>query len=429
MFCLKIACATLQFLCKKNRLRLLSVIITIIFDFNKNVTDLLFNNHALCGAINKIFICMKKLTIAALCLLSLAACAPKQTVQLIDKQNFAKEVDGKMVELFTIKNDAGVTAQITNLGARIVSLWVPDNKGVMQDVVMGFETLDEYQKSADGVYFGALIGRYGNRIGGAAFTLNDSTYQVDRNEGRNSLHGGKKGYFNVVLDGKQLSDSVVEFSYLSQDGEAGFPGNLQVKVVYTITKCNAIKIEYFAETDKPTICNLTNHSFFNLSGDASTSINDHVLMINADQYTPVDFTLIPTGELASLDSSALDFRTPTAIGDRIEQVRGGYDHNYVLNAKDSCSKCGLILGASVTSPVSGITMDVLTNEPGIQFYAGNFISGKETGKYGKLYGRRCALCLETQHFPDSPNKANFPSTVLNPGEKYYSVCVYKFSAK
>ncbi len=359
----------------------------------------------------------------------MVACSSKPQLPLADKANFAKEVDGKMVELYTIKNDAGMTAQITNFGGRIVNLFVPDKNGDFKDVVMGFATLDEYQKSADGAYFGALIGRYGNRIGGASFTLNDSTYQVDRNDGLNSLHGGQKGYFYQVLDGKQVSDSVVELTYLSQDGEAGFPGNLNVKVVYTITKCNAIKIEYFAETDKPTVCNLTNHSFFNLSGDASTSILDHILTINADQYTPVDSTLITTGELASLDSTALDFRTPTAVGDRIEQVRGGYDHNYVLNQDKKCGKCGLTLGASLTSPVSGITMNVLTNEPGIQFYAGNFISGKETGKYGQLYGRRCALCLETQHFPDSPNKENFPSVVLNPGEKYYSVCVYQFCNK
>lgn len=370
---------------------------------------------------------MRKLLIAAGAL-AMVACTSKPSVQLIDKANFAKEVDGKMVELFTIKNDAGMTAQITNYGARIVNLWVPDKNGVFQDVVMGFSTLDEYLASSDGAYFGALIGRYGNRIGGATFTLNDSVYQLEANDGPNSLHGGSKGYFSVVLDGKQLSDSVVELSYLSKDGEANFPGNLQIKVVYTITKCNSIKIEYFAETDKPTVCNLTNHSFFNLSGDASTSINDHVMTINADRFTPVDANLIPTGELASLDNSPLDFRTPTAIGERInsddEQIKlgNGYDHNFVLNVADS----GLTFAAKVTSPVSGINMAVFTNEPGLQFYGGNFISGKETGKYGKVYGYRNALCLETQHFPDSPNKADFPSVVLNPGENYYSICVYKF---
>ena len=372
---------------------------------------------------------MKKV-LFALSALAMVACTSKQQCQLplADKANFAKEVDGKQVSLFTIKNDAGVTAQITNYGGRIVNLFVPDKNGAFQDVVMGFDNLDQYQSSNDGLYFGALIGRYGNRIGGASFKIGEETFNVDANERRNSLHGGKKGYFAVVWDGKQLNDSTLELSYLSADGEAGFPGNLNVKVVYTITKCNAIKIEYFAETDKPTVCNLTNHSFFNLSGDASTTINDHVLQINADKYTPVDFSLITTGEIAALDSTPLDFRTPTAIGERIDKAHG-YDHNYVLNDSVKCCKSGLTLAATVTSPVSGITMKVLTNEPGLQFYSGNFISGKETGKYGKLYPRRGALCLETQHFPDSPNKENFPSVVLNPGEKYYSVCVYAFCNK
>ncbi len=378
---------------------------------------------------------MRKLFIVAGAL-AMVACTSKQSVQLIDKANFAKEVDGKQVELYTIKNAAGVTAQITNYGGRVVSLWVPDKDGVFQDVVMGFDNIDQYQTSPDGTYFGAIIGRYGNRIDNAAFTLNDSLYQLEKNDGRNSLHGGSKGYYSVMWDGQQTSDSTVELSYLSKDGEANFPGNLQVKVVYTITKCNAIKIEYFAETDKPTICNLTNHSFFNLSGDASTNIADHLLMINADSFTAVNDNLIPTGELTPVEGTPLDFRTPTAVGERInsdfEQIKRGhgYDHNFVLNTDSAkCCKSGLTLAATVKSPTSGITMKVLTNEPGLQFYAGNFISGRETGKYGKTYKYRGALCLETQHFPDSPNKADFPSVVLNPGDKYYSICVYAFSNK
>lgn len=368
--------------------------------------------------------------------IAMVACSSKTEVQLIDKANFAKEVDGKQVELYTIKNAAGVTAQITNYGGRIVSLWVPDKNGVFQDVVMGFDNIDKYLTSPDGTYFGALIGRYGNRIANAKFTLGEETYELEKNDGRNSLHGGSKGYFSVMWDGKQLSDSTVELSYLSKDGEANFPGNLDIKVLYTITNCNAIKIEYFAETDKPTICNLTNHSFFNLSGDASTSITDHELMINADYFTPVDGNLIPTGELALVEGTPLDFRTPKTIGERInsdfEQIRRGhgYDHNFVLNIDTTkCCKKALNLAAVAKSPVSGISMTVLTNEPGLQFYAGNFISGREIGKYGKRYSHRGALCLETQHFPDSPNKADFPSVVLNPGDKYYSVCVYKFSNK
>lgn len=369
---------------------------------------------------------MKKIFIALSALIAVS-CSSKQQVQLIEKANFAKEVDGKMVDLFTVKNASGLTAQITTFGARIVNLWVPDNNGDFQDVVMGYSSIDEYLSSNE-QYFGACIGRYGNRIGGAQFSLNDSLYQLERNDGPNSLHGGRKGYFNVVFDGVQLSDSSVQMSYLSPDGDAGFPGNLQIKLVYTMTSCNGLKIEYFAETDKPTIVNLTNHSYFNLSGDASTSILDHVLTLYADKYTPVDRNLIPTGELASVEGTPMDFTKATAIGERInndfEQLKfgKGYDHNWVINPSDKC----LNKAATITSPVSGITMVVLTNEPGIQFYAGNFIAGKDTGKYGKVYNYRGAFCLETQHYPDSPNKADFPSVTLNPGEKYYSVCIYKF---
>jgi aldose 1-epimerase len=360
-------------------------------------------------------------------LLLMAACAPKEQSKQIDPANFAKEVDGKKVELFTIKNANGVFAQITTFGGRIVNLFVPDANGELKDVVLGYSTIDGYLSSST-PNFGAAIGRYGNRIGNAKFTLNDSTYQLDANDGRNCLHGGSKGYYNVVFDGKQLSDSSMEITYLSKDGEMGFPGNLQVRIVYTMTADNAVKIEYFAETDAPTVCNLTNHAYFNLSGDMSTSINDHILQINADKYTAVDNFLIPTGVLAPVDSTPMDFRTPTAIGARIDadfeqlKIGRGYDHNWVINPASE----GLNYAVSVTSPVSKINMKIYTNEPGIQFYGGNFLNGMDHGKNGVTYNHRSAFCLETQHFPDSPNKPEFPTTVLNPGEKYYSICIYKF---
>jgi aldose 1-epimerase len=372
---------------------------------------------------------MKNYLVIASVLL-MAACAPKEQLKLIDPANFAKEVDGKKVELFTIKNSNGLTAQITTFGGRVVNLFVPDANGKFQDVILGYSSIDGYLTSPT-PNFGAAIGRYGNRIGNASFTLNDSTYHLDANDGRNCLHGGSKGFYNVMWDGKQLSDSSMEISYLSKDGEMGFPGNLQVRIVYTMTACNSLKIEYYAETDAPTVCNLTNHAYFNLSGDMSTSINDHLLQINADKYTAVDSFLIPTGELASVEGTPMDFRTPTAIGARVgenfEQLKRGfgYDHNWVINP----SKEDLKFAVSVTSPVSKINMKIYTNEPGIQFYGGNFLNGKDNGKYGVAYNYRSAFCLETQHFPDSPNKPEFPTTVLNPGQKYYSVCYYSFSVE
>jgi aldose 1-epimerase len=365
-------------------------------------------------------------------LFSLLACTKAvKELPLIDPATFQGEQDGKKVELFTLKNSNGIVAQITNFGGKIVSLWVPDKKGKSEDIVMGYSTLAEYQKTGE-IYFGSLIGRYGNRIGNAKFTLNDSVYTLAANNGPNSLHGGIKGYNNVVWDAVQNDESTLLLSYLSRDGEEGFPGNLQVNVTYELTDDNELKIEYKATTDKATPVNLTSHSFFNLKGAGNGDVLDHVLQINASHITPVDDGLIPTGEIAPVEGTPFDFRTPVAIGARINEdhqqlIFGkGYDQNWVLTAPSDST---LTLAAKVLEPASGRVMEVYTNEPGIQFYSGNFLTGKVTGKYGKVYPFRGSLCLETQHYPDSPNKPEFPSTILEPGKEYYSVCVYKFSVQ
>jgi aldose 1-epimerase len=349
---------------------------------------------------------------------------------VVDPLAFGGELDGKKVELFTLKNESGMIVQITNYGGRVVDLWVPDKSGTFQDVVLGYATLDGYLKSNE-IYYGTLVGRYGNRIGNAQFTLNDSLYTLAANNGVNHLHGGIKGFCNVVWDAVQSDEKTLLLSYLSPDGEEGYPGNLQVNVTYELTDDNELKIEYRATTDKPTLVNLTHHSYFNLKGVGNGDINDHLLQINAAQYTPVDSTLIPTGEIAPVDGTPFDFRTATAIGARVNEENQqlkyglGYDHNWVLQPADS----GLIYAAKVVEPVSGRTLEVYTNEPGLQFYGGNFLNGGDTGKNGVSYTHRSALCLETQHFPDSPNKPEFPTTILEPGAEYYSVCIYKFGVE
>jgi aldose 1-epimerase len=373
-----------------------------------------------------------KLFISIVALLTLFACSrAPENLPLIDPATFRGEQDGKKVELFTLKNSTGIVVQITNFGGKIVSLWVPDKNGKYEDVVMGYSTLSEYQKTGE-IYFGSLIGRYGNRIGKAQFMLHDTLYTLAANNGPNALHGGIKGFNNVVWDAVQDDESTLLLSYLSPDKEEGYPGNLQVNVTYELTDENELKIEYSATTDKATPVNLTSHSFFNLKGAGNGDVNDHLVQINAAYYTPVDGTLIPTGEIASVEGTPFDFRTPVAIGARInennQQLKfgNGYDHNFVLATP---SDTALTFAAKVTEPASGRTMEVYTNEPGIQFYGGNFLTGKETGKYGKVYPYRGAFCLETQHYPDSPNKPQFPSTILEPGQEYYSICIYKFGIK
>jgi aldose 1-epimerase len=333
------------------------------------------------------------------------------------------------MKLFNIENTHGLKSRITNYGGRVVDLFTPDKAGHFDDIVLGYESLYGYLNSHE-KYFGAIIGRYGNRIGEAKFEIDGKKYKLDANNGPNSLHGGNNGFHNVYWTITQLDQQTILMEYISEDMEEGFPGKLNLKVKYCMTDNNELKIEYFASTDKPTIVNLTHHSFFNLTGDFRNSINDHILEIPAEFYTPVDDELIPTGEIATVEGTPFDFRKPTRIGARVDEnsnqlKRGnGYDHNWVLDA-DGLNK-DIRLAAIVTEPSSGRIMEVYTNEPGIQFYSGNFLSGKDIGKNGIIYNYRTAFCLETQHFPDSPNKSNFPETLLNPGEEYYSICIYKF---
>lgn len=373
---------------------------------------------------------MKKMFMAVMATVVLLSCAEKKeesTLSGLKKSDFISEVEGKPTALYVLKNKNGVEACITNYGGRLVSLMVPDKAGKMTDVVLGYDNISQYV-SIDGNY-GALIGRYGNRIAQGKFTLNDQEYTLPQNNNGHCLHGGPKGYHTRVWDAKQLNDQALELTYLSADGEAGFPGNVNIKVVYTLTDDNAVDIAYEATTDKPTVINLTNHSYFNLSGIPS-SIVDHVIMVNADTYTPVDDLLIPTGELPSVEGTPMDLRQPTLIGDHINDdfdqlVKGkGYDHNWVLNSKGDIG----VLAAKVVSPQSHISLEVYTNEPGIQFYSGNFMR-EDKGKLGAVYNHRGALCLETQHYPDSPNQPNFPTTTVNPGETYKSRCIYKLSVE
>ncbi|WP_316810053.1 aldose epimerase family protein [Pedobacter heparinus] len=347
-----------------------------------------------------------------------------------DSAAFKANLNGKEVALYTLKNRNGAEASITNYGGRIISLWVPNNKGGFTDVVLGYDSLKSYQKKGE-PFFGALIGRYGNRIAKGKFTLDGSAYQLQLNDGVNTLHGGFDGFFGQVWDAKLVNEQTLELAYFSKDGEAGYPGNLTVKVTYELSNDNEIKISYSATTDKNTVVNLTNHAYFNLNGDGDSTITDHLLTINADGYTPVDATLIPTGKIEKVAGTPFDFNKATAIGARInesnEQLKygKGYDHNFVLR-----KEAGLQKVASVSSTKTGIVMDILTEEPGLQFYSGNFLTGEEhDGKNQVSYPHRSAFCLETQHFPDSPNQAAFPSTVLKPGQEYKTVTVYKFTVQ
>jgi aldose 1-epimerase len=373
---------------------------------------------------------MKKLSMAALALCMLVSCGEKKeeaTLSGLKPSDFVTEIDGKPTALYVLKNAKGVEACITNYGGRLVSLMVPDKNGKLTDVVLGYGSIADYLAS-DG-NFGALIGRYGNRIANARFTLDEVEYTLPANNNGHCLHGGPQGYHTRLWNAKQLNGQTLELTYLSVDGEAGFPGNLNIKVTYTLTDDNAIDIRYEATTDKPTLANLTNHSYFNLSGTPGSQIKDHLIQINADTFTPVDETLIPTGVLEPVEGTPMDLRTPVVVGTHIDDpydqlLRGkGYDHNWVLNAKGDVN----VLAAKVIAEKTGIVMEVYTNEPGLQFYAGNAMSGKDVGKHSTLYPHRGALCLETQHYPDSPNQPAFPTTTLRPGENYLSRCIYKFS--
>jgi len=353
----------------------------------------------------------------------------KEESNTMSGQFFGKSSDGKDVYIYTLRNANGMEARIITYGAILVSLKAPDKSGKLDDIVLGYDSLSQY--IANSPYFGAIVGRYGNRIGKARFSLNGHEYTLAENNGPNSLHGGNKGFDKVVWnvnDADSKEGRSLALTYLSKDGEEGYPGNLSVEVIYTLNDSNELRIDYRATTDKPTVVNLTHHSYFNLAGAGNGDILSHVLYIDADRFTPVDSTLIPTGELKPVKGTPLDFTKPVAIGARIDENNqqlkygGGYDFNWVLNKKDS----RLDLAARVEEKASGRAMEVYTTEPGLQFYSGNFLDGTITGKGGKKYGHRSGFCLETQHFPDSPNKANFPSTELDPGQIYSTTTIYKF---
>ena len=374
-------------------------------------------------------------------LLSLVACNNSTNIKsgnspdgskklnVLSKNSFQQIIDGKKTDLYVLKNKNNLEASFTNYGARIISLLVPDKKGELIDVVVGLSSVGQYQASTE-PYFGATIGRFGNRIAKGKFTLDNKSYTLFTNNGLNTLHGGKKGFQDVVWDARQIDGHTIEFTYLSKDMEEGYPGNLNVKVNYTLTDDNELKMEYEAITDKKTVINLTNHAFFNLNGEGSGNILNHLVQINADRYTPVDNTLIPSGKLESVEGTPFDFRKPETIGARIEtdniQLKNGkgYDHNYVLN---STKGGGLNHAATAWGDKSGIVMEVHTLEPGIQLYSGNFMQSKNTFKGGSKDDFRTAFCMETQHFPDSPNQPSFPTTVLNPLDIYKTSSVYKFS--
>jgi aldose 1-epimerase len=347
------------------------------------------------------------------------------------KEVFGKTVDGTSVDLYTLVATQGMTVKITNYGATVVSLRVPDRNGDPGDVTLGYDSPEEYYNGP--CYFGCIAGRYANRIAGGRFSLDDKKYVLAQNDSKNHLHGGNHGFDKAVWQASEVVNEDgpgLKLTYLSRDGEEGYPGNLAVTVVYTVTAKNELRINFSAETDKPTIVNLTHHSYFNLVGAGAGNILNHELMINADRFCPVDTTLIPTGKLKSVKGTPLDFTRPMAIGARIDQddeqlqIAKGYDHNWVLN-KESEGPC---LAARVFERLSGRTLEVYTTQPGIQFYSGNFMENGTAGKAGQIYNHRGGFCLETQHFPDSPNWPNFPSTVLEPESTYEHATIYKFAA-
>jgi aldose 1-epimerase len=346
------------------------------------------------------------------------------------KETFG-EFEGKKVDLHTLKNAHGMEVKITNYGGIVTSIKVPDKNNKFDDVVLGFNNLKDYL--GNNPFFGAVIGRYANRIGNAKFILEGKEYTLAKNNWANTLHGGVKGFDKVLWDAEPVTGKEgqsLKLTYMSKDGEEGFPGNLNVTVTYTLKDDNSFQIDYHATTDKPTVVNLTNHTYWNLAGEGSGGILAHKLMINADSFTPVDRGSIPTGEIRSIQGTPMDFRRPLAVGARIgsddEQLKfgNGYDHNWVINSRENDKP---VLAATVFEPVSGRQMEVYTTEPGIQFYSGNFLNENIIGKSGKGYGPRSALCLETQHYPDSPNKPKFPTTVLKPGEIYRTTTIYKFT--
>ena len=377
---------------------------------------------------------MKRFFFVAVCSFAIMACAPKkaeQKVDLIDAKAFAAEVDGKATSLYTLK--AGdLVMQVTNFGGRVVSLWVPDKADKYEDIVLGYNNIENYINNPGERFLGAVVGPYANRIAGGTYTIGDETYHFPQNNHGNTLHGGDKGLDMIVWDVDKVTENQIVLSVLCPDGHDGMPGNRKIVMTYTLTPENEFKVDYVAQTDKATHVNISHHSFFNLKGEGNGTINDHVLYINASKTTPVDAVLIPTGEITDVTGSPFDFRKPKAIGTDLavenDQLThgAGYDHNWVLDRK---SDSGLELAASVWEPASGRYMEVWSDQPALQFYGGNFFDGSTNGKYGKALKYRESIALETQKYPDTPNNPHFPSTLLNPGETYTHACIYKFSVK
>lgn len=374
----------------------------------------------------------------ALCLFSCGnkQAKPEQTAEsqitLMADSAFTKTVDGKDIKLYTLDSGNGITMQVSNFGGRVISLWTPDKDGKYEDIVFGHDNIDKYLNYEGERCLGPVVGRYANRIAKGQFTIDGVKYQLPVNNNGQTLHGGPDGFDMKIWNVDSISKNRIQLSYASPDGEEGFPGTVNVKMIYTLTPENEFKITYSATTDKPTHVNLSHHSFFNLKGAGNGTITDHLLTINASGITPVDSVLIPTGKITSVEGTPFDFRTPTTIGARIDaddqQLKNGlgYDHNWVVDRK---TEKDVEFIASLYDPTSGRVMEVWSDQPGIQFYSGNFLDGKVIGKYGKAHNYREAVALETQKYPDTPNQPQFPSTRLNPGEEYVQTCIYKFSTK
>lgn len=373
---------------------------------------------------------MKKLWVLALSVLIMMGCTKKRNVNLMNVNDFNTEADGKKVSLYTLKNGF-LTMQVTNYGGRVVSLWMPDNKGNYDDIVLGYENIDRYINNKGERYLGAAVGRYANRIGHGEFTIDGKKYELYKNDHGNTLHGGEFGVDRVVWDVKSVNDSSIVLHTVLPDGLDGFPGNLDITMTYTLTADNEFRVDYKATTDAPTVCNISHHSFFNLKGEAGGTIFDHELMINGNVITSIDEHLIPTGDFIDVKGTPMDFTKAKTIGKDIEKhhqqmvLGNGYDFNWVL--KKNLGEMGL--AATVYEPDSHRFMEVLTDQPGMQFYSGNFFDGKTNGKYGKPLCTHESFALETQQFPDAPNQPKFPSAVLRPGEEYHHTCIYKFSVK
>jgi aldose 1-epimerase len=376
---------------------------------------------------------LRKISAFVFALFLLLSCVAVAAAQTVSKQSFGKSSAGENIDLYTLRNTKGVEAKITNYGGILVSLKVADRNGKFDDVVLGFNDLESYL-TKNGPYLGAIIGRYGNRIAKGRFTLNGVEYKLAVNNGENHLHGGIKGFDKVVWTGHEMKTKAgpaVELTYLSKDGEEGYPGNLNVRVVYTLTNNNELKIDYSATTDKDTVTNLTHHSYFNLAGEGNGDILNHVVTINANRFVPTDAGSIPTGQLKQVADTPFDFLKAMAIGARINQddeqlkLGNGYDHTWVINGRPGTMR----LAATAYEKTSGRLMQVWTTEPGVQFYTGNFLDGTLTGKSGKIYQRRYGFCFETQHYPDSPNQPSFPTTTLKKGQTLKSTTIYKFSSR